>query len=255
MRFIQIFPAMMLLAALGLSSCDKHTHGEDDHTTEVKITFRALYDGQPLEFYKKYNYDTYQVQFSRFNTYLSDIKLLKGTAETTVSEVAWVDFTPTGAVNTAGEVVVTATVPGDDYTGLKLGFGVNPSLNAKKPANFSSGHPLAFEGEYWPGWKSYIFNKIEGNGDSDGDGMDDIFMVLHCGSDKVYREANFEKVISGHGATTNLVIEIDLKKLFYPNGTWWDMKPISNQITSNLATDVRVATYLMDNFAGATTLK
>jgi hypothetical protein len=255
MHHFKFFPALIALFALAFAGCDKHNHGGDTHNTELNITFRATYDGVPLEFYKKYDYDTYQVQFSRFNTYLSDIKLLKDNAEISVSEVAWVDFTPTGSSNGAVEVVLKATVPGDDYTGIKMGYGVNPALNAKKPSDFAAGHPLSFEGEFWPGWKSYIFNKIEGNGDSDADGIDDVFMVFHCGSDKVYREVSFSKAISAHLATTNLVVEIDLKKLFNPDGTWWDMKLKDNQKTSELSSDVRVATYLMDNFDNATTLK
>jgi hypothetical protein len=255
MHYFKFLPAFIVVLALVNTGCDKHNHGDDTHSTNLIIAFRALYDGQPLEFYKKYDYDTYQVQFSRFSTYLSDIKLLKGTAETSVSDIAWVDFAPSGSANGAATVLLKATVPGDDYSGLKIGYGVHPDLNAKKPADFAAGHPLSFEGEFWPGWKSYIFNKIEGNGDSDADGIDDVFMVFHCGSDKVYREVSFSKAISAHLATTNLVVEIDLKKLFNPDGTWWDMKLKDNQKTSELSSDVRVATYLMDNFDNATTLK
>lgn len=252
MRYIKFL--FSLSALFFFAACDKHH--EDGETTELTITFKALYNGQPLEKNKLYDYSTYKVEFSQFNTYLSDIKLLKGTAETLVSEIEWVNFTPDFATdNKAVDVTIKATVPSDHYTGIKMGYGVKPSLNAKRPSDFAAGHPLNKEVEFWPGWKSYIFNKIEGQGDSDNDGTPDIFMLFHCGSDKVYREYSFEQEIHVHDATSSLTVEFDLKNLFYTNNTWWDMAAPGNNATSNASTDVRVATELMDNFDKATAIK
>ena len=253
MHYIKFILAFLVVGSF--SNCHDHTDDPTDHTTELTMTFKATYDGVLLEKYKTYNYDTYKVQFSQFNTFLSNISLVKGTTETLVSEVELLNFTPSSAPDDKSvEITIKATVPGDDYTGLKIGYGVKPELNAKKPADFAANHPLNAEVEYWPGWKSFIFNKIEGQGDSDGDNIDDIFMVLHCGSDKVYREFTFNKDISTHTNTT-VNVEFDLKKLFFADNIWWDLTKNENQATSNLATDVRVATALMDNFDNATVIK
>jgi hypothetical protein len=256
MKFQTILIA--LVALFTVISCKK----EDDPivpvvpaTAELTITFKALYDGLPLQTNKSYDYDTYKVQFSQFNTYLSDIKLLNGTTETLLAESAFINFTPSAAADDKSvEVTLKVTVPTGDYTGIKMGYGVKPSLNAKRPSDFPAGHPLAQEVEYWPGWKSYIFNKIEGQGDSNNDQVDDIFMIFHCGSDKVYREASFAQNMSIKG-NANLSVEFDLKKVFYADNAWWDLTQDKNAFTSNLATDTRVAAVLMDNFDNATTIK
>ena len=135
-----------------------------------------------------------------------------------------------------------------------MGYGVKPSENAKKPQDFPAGHPFNKELEYWAGWKSYIFNKIEGQGDGNNDGQPDIFLIYHCGSDKVYREYAFDKNITVDGSGKATVI-FDLKKLFNADNQWLDMRVDDNQFTSNNATDTRVAAILMNNFDDATIIE
>ena len=242
-----------LATTLFLSAC-----GDSDRVDPVAdytLTFKATYDGAPLEKYKDYPYDDYKVAFFRFNTYLSNVTLLKGNEEIHLADVEWVDFTPDlSPTNAAVDVPLKYAIPAGDYTGIRIGFGVRPDLNAKQPRDFPVGHPLAREIEYWLGWKSYIFNKIEGQGDSDGDGQSDIFLIYHCGSDAVYREYTFLhpiKVEEGSGNT----IELDLKKIFTINGQWYNLKEPYNQFTSNNPSDVVVATILMDNFDNGVTVK
>jgi hypothetical protein len=243
-----LFAALLLLTA----GCEHETVDPNAGTVPLTITFKAEYDGEPLAKYVDYNYDDYKVQFSRFNTFLSDVKLLKGSEAITLSEIEWVDFTPDFAPDdNAVEVKVTYNVPAGDYTGLSMGYGVNEALNAKKPNDFAAGHPLANEVEYWSGWKSYIFNKIEGQGDGDGDGQADIFLVYHCGSDKVYREYTFVQNIAANSAASVTVV-FDLKNLFYVDGQWFDLRVDENQATSNNPSNVTVARILMDNFDNAT---
>ena len=243
--------SILLLAGLFLfAGCDK-----DSKEKEFTITFKAVYDGAPLVKNINYNYDTYTVQFSRFSAYMSDIRLLKGTEEVMLSEIEYLDFTPAFASNdNAVDVTIKVKAKEGDYTGIKMGYGVKQSLNAKAPADFASGHVLNKEEEYWSGWKSYIFNKIEGQGDGDGDGTPDIFLVYHCGSDKVYRDYSFDHAFT-LTENANLNVEFDLKKLFVNDGVWFDLNENSNQATSNELTDTRVARFLMENFDQATTIK
>lgn len=249
---------LVVAAAFFFAACDK-TEDPEPATQELELTFKALYDGNRLVKNIDYPYADYKVQFSLFTSYFSDIRLLKstenGTSEVLLSEVEYIDFTPQNASNdSAVDVTIRVKAPEGDYSGIKMGYGVKPSLNAKAPADFSTGHPLNREVEFWPGWKSYIFNKIEGQGDGDNDGIPDIFLIYHCGSDKVYREYEFMQPITV-GESSKLTVEFDLKNLFQVDNQWFDMTIPSNQFTSNLATDVRVATILMDNFGRATKIK
>lgn len=248
---MKYYALLWIAAVLTFSSCDK----TEDNSKPFTITFKAVYDGAPLVKNVDYNYDTYKVQFSRFNVFLSDIRLLKGSEEVQLSEIEYIDFTPAFAPNdNAVEVKLQVKAPEGAYTGLKMGYGVKPALNAKQPSDFATGHPLNQENEYWSGWKSYIFNKIEGQGDSDGDGTPDIFMVYHCGSDRTYREYSFDHAFT-MTENANMNVEFDLKKIFITDGAWLDMTISENQATSNEVSDIRVANILMNNFDSATTIK
>jgi hypothetical protein len=254
---------LVLLACLALfsfSACDKEkcdcvTPPAD---SELTLTFRATYDGERLVKNQQYNYDDFKVKFSRFNTYISDIQLLQagGGDPVLVSDIEWVDFTPDFATdNNTVDVTIKFPVPSGTYTGIRMGYGVKSDLNAKKPADFAAGHPLANENEYWSGWKSYIFNKLEGEGDGDNNGTADLFLSYHCGSDPVYRTADFANALDLTQGAAARVVEIDVKKLFYQNDQWFDMRGDGNQATSNALSDLRVARFLMDNFDNATSIK
>ncbi len=248
----------LLIGILALSGCGDGTTGSDiGPTSTFTITFKALYDGQPLEKFKAYDYDTYKVQLTRFNTFMSNITLLGGSSgDVKISDIEWVNFTPDLAPdNFAVQVpIAISNVPDGDYTGIRLGYGVPPNLNALQPKDFPAGHPLSNENEYWLGWKSYIFNKIEGQVDLNSNGQADGALIYHCGSDAVFRNYTFNlpiKIEPGAGIT----VEFDLKTLFVLNGSWLDLNNAYNQITSNDVNDVVIANQLMDNFGNATTVK
>jgi len=249
-----LFPSLFF-ALLALSACEDKSPSAP--ASDLTITFKALYDGKPLEKYKLYGYSTYQVDFSRFNAFMANITLLNGTQELTLSDIEWVDFTPDSApTDTAVDVsIVLKNVPDGNYTGIRLGYGVPPSLNAKQPKDFAPAHPLSRENEFWLGWGSYIFNKIEGRVDLNNNGVFDGGLIYHCGSDAVYREYMFDLPISVKPGAAEIVVEFDLKKLFVLNGAWLDLSNPYNHITSNDVNDVVIATKLMDNFGNATTVK
>lgn len=246
---------LLLGGTLFMASCGGTKDPLVGPTSDLTLTFKAQYDGQPLEKYKNYPYDTYQVNFNRFNAFFSDITLLNGTEELHLSDVEWVDFTPDLAPgNLAVEVPITLkNIPDGNYTGIRIGYGVRPDLNALQPKDFPAGSPLSRETEYWLGWKSYIFNKVEGKADTDNSGAFGTSLVFHCGSDAVYRTYTFNTPITiSQGAALSAVL--DLKKLFTINGSWFDLSVPDNQITSNDVGNVITATILMDNFGNATTV-
>ncbi|MEQ1744763.1 MAG: MbnP family protein [Saprospiraceae bacterium] len=248
----KIFFSSLFFALLTLSGCL-----DEPAASDVTITFKAVYDGQPLEKYKQYDYDTYRVQFTRFNTFMANIGLISGNSVLALSDIGWVDFTPDSAP-TDKAVDVSATfsgVPDGTYSGLHLGYGVPKALNALQPKDFAAGHPLSRENEFWLGWGSYIFNKIEGQVDLNNNGVFDGGLIYHCGSDAVYREYEFYLPITVGPGARNIVVEFDLKKLFVISGTWLDLNDPYNHITSNDANDVVIAKKLMDNFDTATTVK
>ncbi|MBV6438847.1 MAG: hypothetical protein DYG98_11920 [Haliscomenobacteraceae bacterium CHB4] len=244
---------LLLFAAASFSSC------KDNDDTDIKdnfsLTFRATYDGELLEKYKNYPYGDKVILFDKFNTYLSDIALVNGATEVKLSDIEWVNFTPDLAPNDKTvEVTYKYTVPDGNYTGIKLGYGVSPDLNAKSPADFPTDHPLYVESEYWSGWKSYIFTKVQGEVDLNGDGVTETNLFYHCGSDPVYNVATTNGNIAVAG-TGSLVVEFDLKKLFTFNGQLLDLTVTTNQTTSHDASNIALGQMVMENFKNATVLK
>lgn len=245
---------LLLLTAIAFSSCKDN----DDPVTQpdnFTLTFRATYDGNLLEKYKNYPYGDKVILFDKFNTYLSDITLVNGTTEVKLSDIEWVNFTPDLTPDDKSvEVTYKFTVPDGNYTGIKLGYGVKADLNAKSPSDFPTDHPLYVESEYWSGWKSYIFTKIQGEVDLDGNDTTETNIFYHCGSDPVYNVAtiNGSIPVAGTGA---LVVEFDLKKMFTFDGQLLDLTIVSNQLTSHDASNIALGQKMMSNFKNATVLK
>ncbi len=243
---------LLLLSFTFMTACKDND--EPVNRDNFTVTFKVLYDGQPLEKYVNYPYGDKYIMFDKFNTYLSDLTLLKGAEEVKLSDIEWVDFTPDFAPDDkAVSVSFKYTVPDGDYTGVKIGYGVRADLNAKKPADFLVGHPLYLENEYWTGWKSYIFTKIQGEFDVDGDNSTDTNIFYHCGSDAVYNTATMNRDIRVSGDGT-LEIEFDLKKLFTFNGQLLDLTVPTNQVTSHDASNIALGQKIMSNFKNATLL-
>ena len=245
---------LLLLAAISFSACE-----DDDpvtpQTDNFTLTFRATYDGDLLEKYKNYPYGDQVILFDKFNTYLSDIALVNGATEVKLSDIEWVNFTPDLTPDDKSvEVTYKFTVPDGNYTGIKLGYGVKADLNAKSPSEFPTDHPLYVESEYWSGWQSYIFTKIQGEVDLDGNDTTETNIFYHCGSDPVYNVAtiNGSIPVSGTGA---LVVEFDLKKMFTFDGQLLDLTILSNQLTSHDASNIALGQKMMSNFKNATVLK
>lgn len=245
---------LLLFAAFTLSTCEDDDE-PIDQPDNFTLTFRATYDGELLEKYKNYPFGDKVILFDKFNTYLSDISLLDGTSERVLSDIEMVNFTPDSAPdNKAVEVSYKFTVPSGDYTGLKLGYGVKADLNAKDPSDFPTDHPLYIESEYWSGWQSYIFTKIQGKVDLNGDTTPEANIFYHCGSDAVYNMATFSKNISIVGMGS-LVVEIDLKKMFTFDGQLLDLTQSDNRTTSHDASNIALGEKMMGNFKNATILK
>lgn len=245
-----------LLALTVLSAC--HDHGDDGVKADFTITYKSSYNGEQLSKYKDYDFGTtnFPVQFSRFSTYLSDIELIKSDGSShRLAEIEYVDFTPDNAGSdlSVTPAITYKNVPEGEYTGIRIGYGVKPALNAKDPTDFDSNHPLAKEGEYWGGWNSYIFSKIEGKADSDKNGTYDIALLYHCGSDAVYKVFTFNQSIHVHAGEPGISVDFDLLKVFtMDDGAFYDI--VTNFYTSNNPDDVTVAQVLTHNFEKATTV-
>jgi len=231
----------------------------DDDTTntqaEMGVNFQALYDGAPLEKNKNYPFDGYDLQFTRFHTFLSDIELLKADGSTVLlSEIEFVDFTPDDAANDLSVVphYHFENVPQGTYTGLRMGIGVKPSLNGKNSSSYPVGHPLYQETEFWSGWKSFIFTKVEGKADLNKDNVADFFLVHHYGSNPVYRTYTYNTpiTVSDDHADHEMLVTFDLKKMFtMPDGSAYNLA--AHPQTSHNQVDISIAEVIVEHYGRA----
>jgi len=217
MRNTFIFLSFGLLLLMG---CKKEQTNPIE-TSTLGVSFTANYDGDPLVMNENvYDYNGNSIRFSKVNFYLSNITL--GGVE--LSDITYVDLTKTHVNEGAakeGTALSFSKIPVDDYKTIAFGIGVSADLNRTKPGDYSTSHPLGSDnsGEYWEAWDSYIFVKIEGQYDADGDGFDgeDVSFAYHVGQDEFYKKlsADFESPIALQaGVDTNIEFRIDIKKLF-----------------------------------------
>jgi hypothetical protein len=216
---------------------------EVDETNQYTLQFRPSYDGASIELQKPYPYESYEVKFSKFTLFISDLTLVReDDTEVLLSDVQFLDFSR-GTSAVMKPIAFNFEVPRGKYKSLKFGYGVSPLLNAKGPSTYPANHPLNLAyGEFWDSWKSYIFMKIEGYAVENGN--PDIGLVYHCGSDAAYRNQTRSIVIDLSEADVTTKFAIDLKNLFIVNGEAYDIR--SDNTTSDNPNNVKVATDIMD---------
>lgn len=241
------------------ASCGKEPPPPID-TATIQLSFRATYAGEPLVLNQQtYDYQGKKVRFSKINFYLADLSAANDDGETEVSEIQFIDLSlthNTAADAAKGSISNFSRIPVGAYKFLKFGIGVPADLNKTNPSDYSTSHPLGADnsGEYWEAWNSYIFAKIEGQYDENGDGTfdgDDISFAYHAGMDRVYQEIELDNIINlNAGETTNLDFELDVRMLFtQPRGDLLDLEPHdpNNQIGEMII--------IMENFRRALQLK
>lgn len=166
-----------------------------------------------------------QLNINKLQFYISDIRLLKGNEEINIGEVELVTFKThsNAAVASLGESFNFYEIPADTYTGVKFGIGVNPEFNANDPTYYyglDTDHILGSGIDYWSGWNSYIFAKIEGFFDRNGNGTagggdDNEEITYHTGIDELYREKTINTNIDiTEGGSFILPLMVDMDKIF-----------------------------------------
>lgn len=258
---MKYFMFLLLAISVTFANCKKEEQPKGDDPTEKEITvnLKATYDGMPLQKGVDYIYQgTQTVDFLTFTLFLSDVTLLNGNTETKLSEIEFFNFFSDPSTDFAATQSFKAKVLPGKFDGIKIGFGVKPDLNRKRPSDFPSGHPLTNEIEYWLGWKSYIFTKIEANADVDDVPGDEIFLNYHCGSSSdrdVYREGTKAISIDLGEGKNEMTITFDLKRLLEFNGKMLNLKIASNTVTGANPNDLDMAISLLENFIHATSVE
>lgn len=255
MKYISLISVLFLLL---FSACDNNPtiNGVDD-VASVDVTFKAKYGAENFVLNDVYNYNGDQIRISNLQFFVSELTLGTNTNGSEIDEVELVDFRQITSNALAEEGLAIASnsgIPVGDYPGVNVGVGVVADLNADTPDQYASTHPLSNTSMYWEDWNSYIFLKLEGTMDTDGDGMfDDVSFVYHVGSDPAFEQVNINKSVSlAIDQSMGLIVEIDVEKLFVRDGAHLDIEanPRIHSIDQ-----LETGHYLMDNFVNALTIQ
>ena len=109
-----------------------------------------------------------------------------------------------------------------------MGLGLSPSLNGTQPGDYAAGHALS--NNYWSWALGYVFMKIEGNADLDGDGEFTDKLTYHVGKDDLYKVLEFNQPIqieNGKAVTTN--INVDVLHVMQSDSDFLDISLVENQ--------------------------
>ena len=245
MRYLSV----LLLVLLGMTACKK-----DPATGTLSLDFSASYGDEPLELLHSYlTPDGKEIQFSKSDFYLSDIYLIAENGDRLdLSPIEFVDLTsvstnPSDAAK--GFKLEFKDIKAGKYTRLGFGLGLNPTVNATKPADYPSTSPLSLESHYWTAWNSYIFSKTEGFLDTLGTGNPDMGFIYHTGMDDLYRLASVDIPIEINASNSNAIkINVDHKTILFKSDNALNIpaSPI-NHNPNNLGP----ITQIMDNLVAA----
>jgi len=223
MRFSKIACAVILLSIFHLS-CK-----EDDKLGSVEFNFKLLYDGSPLVAGKEYEYPLgFNFFVTKYSMFLSEINISSAEIDYNLTDVVFLDLASSQFDDQSaqqGTTVRFSGVPEGEYENLNISLGLPESVNGTNPSNYGSESSLANTGEYWEGWESYIFHKLEGRMDTDNDGELEAGIALHIGSNDAYRNKQINKqIIVNDGETTTVNINIDLVEVMMINGQAFDLQ-------------------------------
>ncbi|MCB0687074.1 MAG: hypothetical protein KDC53_11125 [Saprospiraceae bacterium] len=215
----KLYTLLIPLSLVILTGCQK-----DDEGVDVSIRMQLLYHGEPMLSQQAYSYpDGKAFILTKFSTYMSDLVIYNGNTSQELKDVQMLNMTETlrSQEGTAdGLLVYAGKTKLSSINQLDFNLGLTPEQNSTIPADYDSGTPLSLASEYWLAWESYIFTKIEGWIDLNGDGVAEEGVALHLGSDEVMKSFSFALPTG----MTDIVIQIDLGKIFEQNGKIYDIE-------------------------------
>lgn len=258
MKHMRLF-AILALSALMFTSCK-------DEKGAVSLTFKAVYDGEPLVMFEGKQFDgPRSIEFSTLNFFLSDVQLEKSDGSSVLlDDIELVDLSATTLAGaSAGTTLEFNDLDPGTYERITFGIGVPDDMNRRIPTDYSSDHPLSNTAFYWNGWYSYIFSKTEGNMDTLGNGTYDLGWLVHTGSSidsngvlnfNCYRSFATPQMIDIlEEQTTDIELVIDFKELLQdPDETPFNLHEKPRNHTPN---DTARIKHFVDNYLTGITIR
>ncbi|MCG9911603.1 MAG: hypothetical protein MH137_09920 [Flavobacteriales bacterium] len=208
------FLGFLLMSAV-LFSCKEKEEG-----TPVTLKFNFKYGGQPLVYDQEYSYDTDKtIKIELVKFYFSNPSLVSESGETVKFSDDYY------LVELDKNIIQAGRFPLGNYTALNFGLGVDNTRNVETdpqaiPAtDYPNDHPLNASFDMWWTWATgYIFVKVEGRIDANGNGiytdLEDKTISYHPGVSELYRTVSVNKSFTVMGDDTQFDITLNVEKMF-----------------------------------------
>ncbi len=196
----------------------------DKKESDLAVTYLLRYKGQELSAFKEVEYALgYKVFFTRYSFYLTDLKLHSRNEEVNVTDLEYIDLLDRSVDAAQGVRRIYSGISQGTYDRISFNIGLTPSVNATTPARYAQDNPLSRTSEYWPGWASYIFYKIEGKLDADNSGGFETGIALHIGSDITMSpvDKSINLVLDQKGGGIRVIFDLD--DVFNIDGEYYDL--------------------------------
>ncbi len=232
--------AGIALFGLSLSSC-----GDDmDQLGALKLNFKLNYQGQPLVMTpNQVDFNGIPFKVSRVSFFISEMKLSGTEGQVDLKEVDYINLTDSHADLAAaqkGYDYLINDVPIGQYNTISFNLGLTDEMNAKAPSDYSAGSILADQSEYCADWGSYIYIKIEGLMDFDGDGIFNDGITMHLGSNDAMVAKQYDHAITiKDKEETQLNFTLDLYKVFDDGSTVYDFEKYPRTHTLDLIEQIK----------------
>lgn len=224
-RILWILPALLAMTSLFTTGCnqtgcmdpDAYTYdpkaSESDETQceypHFHLMINSVVGSQPFAFNQTFQINGVATSFTTAQFYLSGIEIGDDEAMEPLGTYLLVK-----ANQTTYEV-------GDIKAGhkhmLKLAVGVDSASNFLDPTTYASDHPLAPKAPsmHWSWNSGYIFLRLEGNVDTDGDGTPETPFEYHVGGLPQYTSLTFDGLhADAEAAEFDVAVKVDWAKMF-----------------------------------------
>ncbi len=173
----------------------------------VNLNFKPNFNTKPFVINQIYEIEGKKVRFTRLSYLLTETCAKTNTYSGSCGSNAYlIDLTTLddSTKSAAGFTQKLTQLLEGDKTNLQMGLGVETQLNRSKPKDFGASNPLSDASLYWESWNSFIFFKLEGLMDKDGDGKFETGITLHTGGNECFRNIIFNKsfTVEKTGLTT-----------------------------------------------------
>lgn len=246
MKYSPHFLFLALVSTLLFIGC-KDDGGNEPQLAELTLEFSFTVGDEDLVLGDNYEINGAMVNFEAANYYVGGLEMLQ--EDGTNIDLSQ-SYLLAGLGNTAN---VQGTLQVSDVTKTSFFVGVDETTNMQTETDFTSrpaGDPLGLQDPamHWNWMTGYKFLRVDGNVDTDADGMPDTGIAYHLGSAAMLKNLEFNQTIDLKGGKNTVTFELDLEKFF--NGV-----DLAVEVDTHTGNNLPLAERIRDNLDTALTVK